>query len=161
MIIAVTGHRPDKLWGYDLKHPKYNKLYNMLYNLLDKYYVGHCITGMALGADTIFAYAALKYKKEYPDTILECAIPCQNHSKKWQNKDRDRYDKILKQSEIITLVSDEEYKPWLMQKRNEYMVDRCELLIAVWDGSKGGTGNCVAYAKKKGKIIVVINPKDI
>ena len=25
MIIAVTGHRPDKLWGYDLKYHKYKE----------------------------------------------------------------------------------------------------------------------------------------
>lgn len=40
------------------------------------------------------------------------------------------------------------------------MVDRCDRLIAVWDGSNGGTGNCVKYAKEVGKPIVVINPTE-
>ena len=55
-------------------------------------------------------------------------------------------------------MSDEEYKPWLMQKRNEYMVDLADKVIAVWDGSKGGTGNCVRYAEKCGKEIIRIVP---
>ena len=48
-----------------------------------------------------------------------------------------------------------------MQKRNEYMVDNCDLLIACWSGvKKGGTYNCVKYAIKNNKRIIVINPND-
>ena len=56
------------------------------------------------------------------------------------------------------MVSEEEYKPWLMQKRNEYMVDLADKVIAVWDSSKGGTANCVKYAEKVGKEIIRIEP---
>ena len=52
------------------------------------------------------------------------------------------------------------YAAWKMQKRNQFMVDHSNLLIAVWDGSSGGTSNCVAYAKKIGLQIVLFNPKD-
>lgn len=38
------------------------------------------------------------------------------------------------------------------------MVDLADMVIAVWDGSKGGTGNCVQYAQKKGKEFIRINP---
>ncbi|WP_206759019.1 hypothetical protein [Anabaena azotica] len=34
-------------------------------------------------------------------------------------------------------------------KRNEWMVDQCHRLVALHDGSTGGTGNCVNYAKSK------------
>lgn len=47
---------------------------------------------------------------------------------------------------------------WLMQKRNEYMVDLADRVIAVWDGSKGGTANCIKYAEKVGKEIIKIKP---
>ena len=68
------------------------------------------------------------------------------------------YNDILSKPDIVKLVSDEEYKPWLMQKRNEYMVDLSDKVAAVWDGSKGGTGNCVRYAEKCGKEIISIVP---
>ena len=45
-----------------------------------------------------------------------------------------------------------------MQIRNQWMVDNCELLIAVFDGTSGGTANCVNYAKSIRKNTVVINP---
>ena len=55
-------------------------------------------------------------------------------------------------------MSDEEYKPWLMQKRNEYMVNLSDKIIAVWNGSKSGTQNCIKYATKLGKEIIRIEP---
>ena len=48
-----------------------------------------------------------------------------------------------------------------MQKRNEYMVDKCDILLAVWDGSAGGTNNCVKYARKLDKEIIIIDPRKI
>jgi uncharacterized phage-like protein YoqJ len=48
-----------------------------------------------------------------------------------------------------------------LQMRNEYMVDNCDLLIAVWDGSDGGTANAVHYAEYNNKDIHRIDPRDI
>jgi uncharacterized phage-like protein YoqJ len=59
------------------------------------------------------------------------------------------------------LVTDAPYRAELMQIRNEWMVDRCDLLIAVWNGTPGGTANCVAYAKKEGCPIDYIDPSRI
>ncbi len=41
------------------------------------------------------------------------------------------------------------------------MVNNCDMLIAVWDGSDGGTANCVKYAQSKGVDIRIINPKEL
>ena len=48
-----------------------------------------------------------------------------------------------------------------MQKRNEYMVNESDKVIAVCDGSKSGTYNCIKYAENQNKEIIVINPKEI
>lgn len=71
------------------------------------------------------------------------------------------YNYILKKADVVKLITGEDYKPWLMKKRNEYMVDLADKVIAVWDGSKGGTYNCVKYAEKKGKEIVRILLEEI
>jgi len=163
MILAVTGHRPNKLFGYELSHPKYRILYNILFAQLEDNIPELCVSGMALGVDTLFAIASINYKKKYPDRSakLECAIPCLNHSCKWNDKDKQIYNNILGKADIVTLVTNEEYQPWLMQKRNEYMVDKCDILLAVWDGSAVGTNNCVKYARKLDKEIIIIDPRKI
>ena len=163
MIIAVTGHRPNKLYGYDLSHQKYKELSVKIIEFLNEYNATHCISGMALGVDTVFAISSIKYRNNNPtkNILVECAIPCRNHTSKWQQLDKLRYLKILEEADIITKVSNDPYQPWLMQKRNEYMTDKCDLLLAIWNGSKGGTGNCVKYAKNKEKGIVIIDPNTI
>ena len=46
-----------------------------------------------------------------------------------------------------------------MQKRNKYMVDNSQYVIAVWDGSKSGTFNTLKYARKLKRNIMVIDTK--
>lgn len=158
MKISITGHRPTKMYGYDIYNEQWTELKNKFKKLLVENGCTEAITGMALGVDTVFALAVLELKEEGYNIKLHCAIPCKNHSCKWTKESKYLYDSILLKADIIKLVSNEEYKPYLMQVRNEYMVDLANKVIAVWDGSKGGTGNCVEYAKKCSKEIIRIMP---
>lgn len=158
MKICVTGHRPNKLYGYNLSHPNYIKMKDEFKNLLLQNNCDEAITGMALGVDTVFALAVLELKIEGYNIKLHCAIPCRDHSCKWNKESVDLYNNILKKADYVKLVSDVPYYPWVMQKRNEYMVDLAEKVIAVWDGSCGGTHNCIKYAEKKNKEIIRLNP---
>ena len=46
-----------------------------------------------------------------------------------------------------------------MHKRNRYMVDQADFIIAVWDGRPSGTGKTVQYAQRQGKLVTIINPR--
>lgn len=158
MKICVTGHRPDKLYGYNLLQPQYAELIRKFKEILKKENCTEAITGMALGVDTLFALAIISLKKEGYDIKLHCAIPCRNHSSKWYGENVKRYNDILSQADIVKIVTDEDYQGWMMQKRNEYMVDLADKVIAVWNGTSGGTANCVKYANKQDKEIILIKP---
>lgn len=161
MKIAVTGHRPNSLsneYGYDYNSSKWRETIDIFKMLLTKYKADEAISGMALGADTAFAIAALELKESESDIKLHCAIPCLNHPSKWPKQSQELYNKILEKADEIKIVTEEPYKPYLMQVRNEYMVDRADLIIAFWNGKPGGTGNCVNYARKQYKPIVQVNP---
>ena len=45
-----------------------------------------------------------------------------------------------------------------MKKRNRYMVDQADVLLAVWDGTPSGTGSTVQYAKTQGKAVWILAP---
>ena len=48
-----------------------------------------------------------------------------------------------------------------MYKRNQFIVDNSSVIVALWNGSpRSGTANTVNYAKKQGRKVRVINPKD-
>lgn len=163
--IAITGHRPNKLWGYDIYTPNYIELGRRIKNAILENSVNHSeielISGMALGVDTVFALIALKLKSKDSRFSLHCAIPCKNHSSNWFGESVKQYNHIIGSADSVQLVTDTDYTPSCMQLRNQYMVDRCDLLIAVWDKTPGGTANCVRYAQEIGKPIVFINPREI
>lgn len=149
MDIAVTGHRPGKLYGYSLSAPEYTILKEKLKMILRKYKATTAYTGMALGTDTIFARAVLDLKKEGMDIRLVAVLPCANQDRKWSQKDQKRYREILQTADEVVQLSEEEYRPELMRIRNRWLVDHADMLIAVWDGSNSGTSNCVQYAIPK------------
>lgn len=163
--IAFTGHRPDKLYGYDLKNDKYLKLNKFLEKLLEEKITNEgydtFISGGALGFDTVAFLSVKNLKKKYPNIKNIIAVPFENQHSKWSLKDVNLYNWMKGVAdEVIFVDSLEEYnrtnanvgmfhKDKLMI-RNEYMVDNADLLIAVWDGNnKSGTANCIKYAKNK------------
>lgn len=165
MKIAITGHRPNKLGNdYDLTSDLIQNIeHEIVKNLLKlcpkdtefkDYFI--FITGMALGIDTLFAKMAIDMNIPFI-----AAIPFHGQQLKWSKNSIQIYADII--SNIfcdVKVVSNGTYAPYKMQIRNQWMVDNCDILIAVWDGSSGGTKNCVEYAKKQGKEIIFINPKD-
>lgn len=157
--VAITGHRPDKLGNdYDLKSPLIDKIHLAILDTLesiDKDLNILPIIGMALGIDTLYALIAIELNLPFI-----AAVPCLNQESKWIEKSRKIYREIVNNSLCtIHYITNQEYTQSCMQKRNEWMVDNCDILIAVWDGTSGGTANCVRYAENESKIIHRINPR--
>lgn len=184
--IAFTGHRPNGkgMGGYEWNSDKNKKIRKAIQNIIldimksegsSEYYF---ISGGALGVDQ-FAFSVVNKLKqimcdENLKIINEVAIPFLNQPKAWFNgNDVERYHNQLNVADEVTYVdtldyykvkgqTEGEYHPAKMQQRNKYMVDNCDILIAVWNGNKkGGTYNCLKYAEKIGKRIIYINPKEI
>ena len=161
MNIAITGHRPDKLGGeYDLIGPVTDGVRKNLQAVIDTqiFLKGKenitLISGMALGVDTIWAELAISNSLK-----LIAAIPCQGQERTWPPKSQERYNNILTNPlTTVVMVSEEPYHPSLMHKRNVWMVDNSDMLVAVWDGSDGGTYNCVDYARRMSKPRILIDP---
>lgn len=162
MIICATGHRPNKLYGYKLSDIRYLFLKEKIKDILIEQKCTEGITGMALGLDMIFALAIIDLKEEGYNIKLHCAIPCLFHTKKWFDKESiNLYNYILSKADKVIVVSNREYDNFVMQERNMYMVNISDKVLAVWNGTSGGTKNCIDYAKEKNKEIILLNPYEI
>lgn len=143
-IVAGTGHRPNKVGGYSLAaHAKLVLLASRELMILNPLFV---ISGMAQGWDTALAQAAIDRGID-----LHAYIPFKGQEKVWPSEARETYRALLNRSTHIKTCCSGSYAVWKMQKRNEMMVDDCSLLLALWDGSKGGTDNCIRYAESVGR----------
>ncbi len=141
MIVAFTGHRPDKLEGLA------SSVSDAIRWFLVRTGPERAISGMALGVDQLAAAWCRILRIPWI-----AAIPFPGQDVRWSGQQRKQYEKLLEDASDI-VVLDKEYHPWSFQKRNEWMVDNSELLASVWDGSAGGTANCVRYAESIGRKI--------
>ena len=161
MICAFTGHRPQKLkYFYDENASEYLKLKETLRGVIEKKIeegIDTFFTGMALGVDMLAAEAVLEVKKTHSDITLIAVIPCVGQENKWSEENRKKYASLVLRCDSVVTIS-ERYNRACMHIRNRYLVDRADSMIAVWDGSPGGTGGTVALAEKRGIPITVIDP---
>jgi len=166
VVVAITGHRPNKLGNdYDFTSKLVLDIKAEIQKTLKELKPTKLITGMALGVDTLFAQLAIENNIPFI-----AALPCYNQERMWPERSKMIYHR-LGTHELCTIkyVTRAEYSTELMQVRNEWMVDHCDVLISVWDGSNGGTANCVKYAMKQLKAVnrvgnitkhIRINPED-
>lgn len=177
MVISFTGHRPNNIHmgGYDWDSAKNEKIRQRISILVSKIAKKHkdedCwfVCGGALGVDQMAFDVCLRLKQTYKNIFIEIAIPFKTQFRKWKAGDIARWKMQIKQADKVTIVDEVQsyviagyeegiYYPAKMQKRNEYMVDKSDFVIAIWDGTSGGTGNCVKYAVKCKKPVVRIDP---
>lgn len=142
MILAATGHRPEKLGGHGSHTDA--RLRELARVFIDAAGPSSVISGMALGWDMAWAEAALEL-----GVPLIAAVPFVEQPSRWPSESQDRYFEICSMATQIATVCPPGFSPRKMQLRNEWMVDRCDVLVALWDGSMGGTGNCLRYARRK------------
>lgn len=160
LVCACTGHRlqnlPFRFNEMDERCISLKvRLYECVENIIKKG-VTRFVSGMAIGVDLFFAEIVIELRDEkYPDIKLEAAIPCETQAIRWSEDLRERYYKILAQCDVETMLQ-KEYTRDCMQKRN-----RCDYLIAVWDGTASGTGSTVRYAQENNKSIIIINPNEL
>lgn len=145
-VIAATGHRPNKLGGYG--EAAADRLFRLAKWYLNDTMPDRVISGMALGWDQAFARAAAHLRIPFT-----AAVPFRGQDGTWPPASRAAYSTLLALADAVVVVSDGGYSGRKMMLRNQWMVDNCDVLCAVWDGSAGGTSACVGYAKRAGRVV--------
>jgi len=148
MIIAGTGHRPDKVGGYskDVKIHLITVATNYLLTIPRDTII---ISGMALGWDQALAQAALAL-----DFKVWAYVPFLGQESKWPQEIQDHYKLMLSYCDKVKYCSEPGYSAMKMQIRNAMMVDDADSILAYYNGTPGGTQNCINYANAKGKPVI-------
>lgn len=157
---SFTGHRPEKLpWRENEGDPRCLALKARLAEAVEQAYeqgVRHFLCGMARGADFYFCEAVLALRQRHGGVTLEAVIPCEEQAARWGERDRERYFALVARCDRETVIQ-RHYDRGCMLRRNRYLVDHAEMLIAVYDGMLGGTMYTIAYAMKQGREIVTLD----
>ncbi|MCL2107721.1 MAG: SLOG family protein [Oscillospiraceae bacterium] len=159
-VCSFTGYRLQKLYEA-LGDNSIDELKAALHAEIDQltdndFTVFQC--GMALGADMLFGDVVIGFKRRYPRVKFNAIIPCRGQERTWSAEQQAKYHSMLEYADLVHFVSDTPYFDGCMQLRNRYLVDTCDLLLAVYDGKRGGTMQTVSYAKKTGRKYRIIDP---
>jgi uncharacterized phage-like protein YoqJ len=137
-IIGITGHR---------KVNNIQKVEEDLTKIFLELKPDKIISGAAIGFDQITMKVAIKLNIPFI-----AAVPFKGQEVKWPEHIQKEYFELLSKAESVEYVCSSGFAGWKFQRRNEWIVDHCEKLICYWDGEeKGGTYNCLEYAKSIGK----------
>jgi uncharacterized phage-like protein YoqJ len=85
------------------------------------------------------------------------ALPFDGQADKWSDEQRERWLNVIEASDRVVHVS-HEYDKGVFFRRNHYLVENSNLLLAAYDGHPGGTAGTIAYAKRHGVKVVTIAP---
>ena len=138
MIYSATGHRKTNLSDDDLVSLAY-------WHLLS---TGpkRVIVGMALGWDMAVAEAARLLGVPY-----WAAVPFDGQHNRWPDDQVRRYRHLLYAADAVHVICPH-FSMKAYEDRNRWMIDRCDRVMAYWDGSvSGGTANAIRYSRKKNK----------
>ncbi len=159
---AFTGHRPKSFsFGYNENTEEFLQLKNRIRNSIIQLCNGGCRTfycGMAEGADLWCGEIVLELQNHYEPPLEICAVvPYLSQPNKMTEKNQERYRRIMNNAKERFLVS-REFSEACFLKRNRFLVDNADAIIAVYkDGEdRTGTGQTIRYAKKKRKKILYV-----
>jgi hypothetical protein len=111
------------------------------------------ISALAEGADRVVARAVL----QEPGATLEVPLPMPRHEymEDFEGEEsRAEFERLLGQAGLIVTMQPGETREEAYERAGHYVVDRCDVLIALWDGlparGQGGTADIVVLARERG-----------
>ncbi len=164
---CFTGHRPPAIGGWNPDNPLRAKVREALRVEVHRAIaLGYrtFISGMAQGVDQDAAELVLSFRaaKLVEGLRLVAAVPCVEQEKPWPLRAQARYYGLLQLADETVHTSELPYLgSWQMHQRNTWMVERSQLVIAVWNGQNGGTADCFKTAVRFGRDIRHIKPQEL
>jgi hypothetical protein len=118
------------------------------------------VSPLAEGADRLVARAVLRD----PEAALEAALPLQpdDYAEDFEtDASRQEFSSLLERARMITVMPAAGSREEAYAQVGDYVVDRCDVLVALWDGlpsrGVGGTAETVAHARERGVPLVLVN----
>lgn len=151
MILGISGHRALYSFPNSRREVVRDKAKSVLLDLNPS----SVITGMAIGFDMLIADLCVENSIPFV-----AAVPFKGQEAYWSASDQKHYNGLLAQADDVVVVSRGGMAGWKYQARNQFIVDKSDMMFFFYSGAASGTKNCFDYAEKQRKRYVRINPLD-
>ena len=122
--------------------------------------VSEFYTGGQTGIDTLAAMLVISIRQELGTTAnLNLVLPFKDMGARFSTLQKDNFDWIMRGADTVVCLNGR-YTPGCYKKRNQYMVEKSDYLIAVAGAQRpySGTHMTLGMASKKGIEIIRIDP---
>ena len=145
LVVGITGHRPGPLGGYRYPNPIQLAVVKAIEDALLELKPSILITGMALGTDQWAAEVCIHHNIPFA-----AFVPYPDYGDNWPPHAQAHYQWLLsKANQRINVDERPGYDPRKLHGRNAWIVEKCELLLAVYNGTSGGTQACLGVAARQ------------
>jgi len=142
-----AGHREAYQSGID------TRLRMAIETVLSSDTTFECLTGGMGEFDAKAAAAVRSAKRQHPELDIKLTLVSPYMSNEF-NKNKEYYENSFDDIVIPSELADVHYKA-AIKKRNEWMVDRSDYLIAYVYRDFGGAADTLRYAKRKNDIQIM------
>ncbi|QWF80985.1 hypothetical protein [Amycolatopsis sp. CA-230715] len=118
------------------------------------------LSSLAAGADHLFAELLVETGHR-----LHAVIPCRSYQETFTGADLTTYLGLRAAAHTVTELDFPSPSEKAFDAAGKYVVEHCDLLVAVWDGRPahglGGTGDAVARARKLHRDVLITWPEGV
>ena len=170
-VCCFTGYRPHR-FSFSPTGLRPEHVQAALGGQIRRLYEEGCrtfISGMSTGVDLWAAAEVLALQQHHPDIRLVAAVPFTGQETHWPQPQQREYHRILAacgQVEVLHDGAEAQADPGACyRRRNRWMVDRADTVLAVCEYDIGdtrtGTAATVRYARQKQRRILYIHPQTL
>lgn len=160
MTVSFTGHRPDKIAGCNASRGAVEvAIRKAVAEEIERAVErgAECfVSGMAPGFDLWAADEVLRLRAEgriHRGVKLRLAVPYQGFERSFAKEYRPLYESILEAADEVLYISIG-YHHGCFARRNDYLVECADSLVAYYEGAEGGTRYTLRRAEQRGLHIV-------
>jgi hypothetical protein len=118
------------------------------------------ISPIAEGADRLVAHAGLT--DDTSELEVPLPLPREQYAEDFETEEsKNEFNSLLERADSVTVMPIATTREEAYERAGRYVVDRCDVLIALWDSEpsrgRGGTAEIVAYAQGAGVPIIQIS----
>ena len=160
--IAIVGHRPPELGGYD-ENPVSTLVRRQLTEILrakaQMFETVRVLSGLQLGAETLAVEAAIEAGVEF---VAVLAFP--DPAARWPKASQARFDELLDQAADVVVVDTKLPKTAAeagkaFGKRDRWLQDNADEAVVVFDGKHSGVGSQArSFERALGDDVWILDP---
>lgn len=113
--------------------------------------------GMAEGFDLAAGAAVVALSERHEDVVIEAIVPFPAFALRFGVHDKMLYDSVIASADVV-LYADMVYHRAIFHRRNDMLVEGADVVVAWYDGRRGGTDYTIRRAHKLGCRIINLFP---